>query len=217
MLKGLKNKIKKLFVNSNKSYSLNEIDLKLEPYLSEIRNGFFIEAGANDGIRQSNTLYYEKKYGWKGLLVEAIPELAKKAKKNRPKDIVENFALVSESYDKPTIVMKYGDLMSIVSGTESSDHMGWIKDRVQTYDIEVPVSTLTSILNKNNVKKVDFISLDLEGYELEALRGFDFTIWKPKYLLIEARDKNETDNFMKNVGYKETAQLSHHDYLYEYE
>lgn len=42
------------------SYSLNFLDIKMLRYLN-YDNGYFIECGANDGIRQSNTLYYEKK------------------------------------------------------------------------------------------------------------------------------------------------------------
>jgi len=50
-------------------YSLNNLDEKLLKYLN-FNNGFFIEAGANDGVNQSNTLMYEQKYGWSGLLIE---------------------------------------------------------------------------------------------------------------------------------------------------
>ena len=42
------------------------------------RNGFFVECGANDGHFQSNTYYFETKYNWTGLLVEANPKLARK-------------------------------------------------------------------------------------------------------------------------------------------
>ncbi len=51
--------------------SLLEIDRKLEHYLN-YRNGFFIEVGANNGFNQSNTYYFEKFKGWKGILVEGM-------------------------------------------------------------------------------------------------------------------------------------------------
>ena len=55
--------------NKEASFSLNDLDLKLKKYLN-YENGFFIEIGANDGVSQSNTLYYEINKGWKGVLVE---------------------------------------------------------------------------------------------------------------------------------------------------
>ncbi len=215
MFKKIFNILKQKISRKKKTYALNDLDLKLKPYLSDIKNGFFVEACANDGVRESNTLYFEKNYGWNGLLIEAIPELANKAKKNRPGSIVENFALAGNAYNKPTLIMKYGDLMSIVKGTETDLHMGYIKKRVETYEVEVPAATLSSILKKNNVSNIDFLSLDLEGYELEALKGLDFNIWKPKFILVEIRDKKEIDDFMNTVGYREADKLSHHDYLYE--
>lgn len=57
------------------SYSLNELDIKLLKYINK-RNGFFIEVGANNGISQTNTLLFEKNYGWNGMLIEAIPDLS---------------------------------------------------------------------------------------------------------------------------------------------
>ena len=80
-----------------RSFALNDIDRKLKPYLN-FKNGFFIEAGANDGITYSNTLYFEKYYNWSGILIEPIPELVKRCRVNRPKCIVEQYALVSSDF-----------------------------------------------------------------------------------------------------------------------
>ena len=59
-----------LYVQDTKRYfGLNNLDEKLEKYLN-FDNGYFVELGANNGVNQSNTLYYEKYKGWKGVLVE---------------------------------------------------------------------------------------------------------------------------------------------------
>jgi len=78
-------------------YALHELDEKMLKYLN-FNNGFFIEAGANDGISQSNTLLYEKEFSWTGLLIE--PNISKflQCKNNRLNSIVENYALVSSNY-----------------------------------------------------------------------------------------------------------------------
>ena len=69
---------------SGSSFSLNQIDKKLEKYLN-FRNGFFVELGANDGIKQSNSLYFELKKNWKGVLIEPSPYNFQKCLQNRSK------------------------------------------------------------------------------------------------------------------------------------
>ncbi|MEK7092515.1 MAG: hypothetical protein AAB907_02730, partial [Patescibacteria group bacterium] len=154
----LKMKIKKivdLFSPHRRSYAINDLDLKLRPYLAGIRHGFFIEAGANDGISQSNTLYYEKNFGWYGMLIEAIPSIAKRCAENRPDNIIENVALVSSDYKKKILLMRYCNLMSTVKGGmktwhEEDEHIeiGKKMKNINTYEIEVPVATLSSLLEK---------------------------------------------------------------------
>ena len=91
---------------------LNQIDQQLLQYL-DYSGGFFVELGANDGIRQSNTLFLEKKKHWKGLLIEPFPERAKECEKNRPNSFVFCAACVPFSYNKKTVELLYADLMSI--------------------------------------------------------------------------------------------------------
>jgi len=56
-----------------KYFSLNQLDRKLEKYV-DYDNGYFVELGANDGVNQSNSLYFEKYRTWRGLLVEPAPQ-----------------------------------------------------------------------------------------------------------------------------------------------
>jgi hypothetical protein len=65
-------------------YGLNHLDEKLSKII-DIEGGFFFEAGANDGVRQSNTLYFEESRGWRGILVEPIPNRFLDCVVNRPK------------------------------------------------------------------------------------------------------------------------------------
>jgi len=76
-------------------------------------------------------------------------------------------------------------------------------------------ATLNSLLKKANApKEIDFLSLDVEGAELEVLKGIDFDEFTFKYMLIEVRDINRVEIFLNNHGYKLEKQFALHDYLF---
>ncbi len=202
------------------SFALDKLDIKLLSYLN-FKRGFFIEAGANDGISQSNTLLFEKKLKWKGLLIEPIPELAVSCKINRPGCIVENYALVPFDYPEKEIEMRYSNLMSLVKGAmgserEEIEHVqkGCEIQDVITYEIRVPVATLTALLEKHKISKIDLLSLDVEGYELSVLKGIDFRKFKPRFILVEARFKQEIENYLRDL-YSPIAQIGYYDILFK--
>jgi FkbM family methyltransferase len=194
---------------------------KLEEYLKE-SNGFYIECGANDGLFQTNTLFLEHR-GWSGLLIEPSPNAFEDLILNRSPitNYFENCALVRSN----KMLFVYGDfdghpmssVNSVRRGTETK--------------LKIEAKTLQTILNCRNITKVDFFSLDVEGYELEVLKGLDFSLNPPGWLLIEIyrKDFKKINRFLKFRGYhlitnlsnysKETHPLwdgSHNDYLFKF-
>jgi FkbM family methyltransferase len=201
------------------SFALNELDWKLAQHL-DFDGGFFIEAGANDGRRYSNTLYFEKYQSWSGLLIEPIPELARQCRLNRPNCIVENAALVPADYEQETIDMRYCDLMSLVKGgmksrEEEDEHirLGVECQSVETHELTVAARALSDILDQHGIAEIDLLSLDVEGFELAALKGLDLDRHRPRFMLVEARYRQEIDDFL-TPGYEALSMLSHHDVLY---
>lgn len=206
------------------SYALDELDLKLARELESdaalAGGGFFVEAGANDGITQSNTFLLERDHGWRGLLVEPIPELARRCRRNRPRCIVENAALVPAGFAEKTVEMTYCNLMSQVTGAmkspeQEAEHIrrGRECQKLETYRVRVPARTLSAMLDAHGIARVDVLSLDVEGFELSALQGIDFARHAPRWMLIEARYRDEIDGFLA-TWYEVAAELSHHDVLY---
>jgi FkbM family methyltransferase len=82
------------------------------------------------------------------------------------------------------------------------------------YEFVVPTRTLDSILESLNVATVDFFSLDVEGYELEVLKGFSIEKYLPKVLLVEWHDDIQKIIDVVDNTHKFTEKLSLHDYVF---
>ena len=198
---------------------LYDLDRKLAPYLN-MRRGFFVELGANDGFTQSNTYYLEQMRGWRGILIEPIPALAQQAARRRRRSRVFNCACVPFDFPDPTIEMTYSNLMSLVRGAMKDPALEQVHietgnriQEIESYTLNVPVRTLTSIFDECGVAHIDFLSLDVEGYELDVLRGLDLQRYRPTYLLIEARFREAVDEFLA-ADYDTVDQLTGMDVLY---
>ncbi|QIB34877.1 FkbM family methyltransferase [Ancylobacter pratisalsi] len=186
--------------------ALFDIDRKMLKYLPGT-NGTFIEVGANDGISQSNTWYLEAYRGWSGLLIEPVPELAKLAKRFR-KTPVANVALGAMASDGDTLTLSVSDLTTTVANGK--------KDRsgAAAKQITVPIRALSALLTEHGISKVDFFSLDVEGFELPVLQGLDFDTHRPRYILVETEQAPEVEAYLK-PWYDLKDTLTFHDYLFE--
>lgn len=204
-----------------RSFGLNGLDRKLLEHVYG-RNGIFVEAGANDGLSQSNTAYYELYLGWRGLLVEPIPELAAKCRANRTRSTVAEVALVAANDTRRSASMTYCNLMSIVDGArggaeqdaahvESGTRFLAPNDTVRR--VEVVTSTLADLVRQHGFERVDLLSLDVEGYEAQALLGMDFDELAPMWILVEANDRDAVHAVLA-PRYDLVGDLSHHDRLY---
>jgi FkbM family methyltransferase len=117
-------------------------------------------------------------------LVEPLPHLFSKLKINRPNCELYNFALVNKNFINEEVEMNYGfsnnDLMSHINIYQKS----FLKfSRHKT--IKVPVTTIDNLLKNSKIKEIDFLSLDVEGYEINALEGMRFKKYRPLAILVE--------------------------------
>ncbi|MEK6700803.1 MAG: FkbM family methyltransferase [Planctomycetota bacterium] len=154
-------------------------------------DGFFIEVGAFDGWNYSTTYAFEA-IGWKGLLIEAIPERCEVCRKGRAGSRVVNAALSrrgSAGDATFTIVQDhYGGMLSY--NTTTPDHLGDLRQGgFRTRPVTVPLTSMDALL-EGHKGEIDFASIDVEGGEADVLDGFDLDRWKPKVLLIEDNNRN---------------------------
>ena len=214
--------LKKRQISKNKYFGLNEIDKKISKYLN-YDNGYYIELGANDGVSQSNTLFFELNRNWSGILIEPIKLKFNQCKKIRSnKNSFFNAACVSSDYKNDEIELIYSNLRTITNDDKNQikaeNHLN--NDDLNFYQnhkkILVKARTLNSILLEANApNKIDFLSIDTEGYEIEILKGLDFDNFFFDYMLIETKKFEILDKFLNKRKYKFLAKLSNHDYLYK--
>ena len=206
--------------------ALNDLDRKLSAYIiGQIgkRPGFFIEAGANDGFNQSNTYYFARRYNWRGLLIEPVPHLADHCQQIRSESIVVRSALGAKQDEGSTVKIHMAGLMSTVEGAigdddRQRDHLEkatQLQPGVTTGVIEVPSRALSSIIDEHHPSgKIDLLSLDVEGYEAQALAGLDFAKHRPRFICVEANDPDAVAELL-DPHYDLIEKLSHHDRLYQ--
>lgn len=222
-INNLSRKLKKLGASIYPYTSLHDTETVLSKYAPDLLSNktFYVEAGANNGISQSNTFFLEYLYGAKGVLIEPSPSLFEECRFNRnSKNIFENCALGNPTGKNEILEFIYSGLMTISTKIEKIDpinhaEVGKKFTNIKPYKFIARQKKLKDILIKNKIYHVDLLSLDLEGGELEALKGADLIGFKYKYILVECRDKEEMKLYMKNNGYKMVCELGILDILFK--
>ena len=205
--------------------SINNLDRKIESYLN-FNNGFFVELGANDGISQSNSYYFEKYREWKGVLIEPIPHNYLKCLKNRSKRTqVFCNACVSFEYKEKFVEIIYSNLMSTSLGLETDignaeNHTlkgkQFLEEDESNFNFGAVANQLDNILFKANApKQIDFLSLDVEGAELEVLKGINHNKYRFKFICIESRNIAKITDYLSINNYYMIEKLSPLDYLFK--
>jgi FkbM family methyltransferase len=158
--------------------------------------GFFVEVGANHPREGSQSWHLEER-GWHGILVEPQPKLAEKLRQERSAKV---FAAACSSPENAGRRLPFH-----VAGPLSSLDRNAVAPGSQTEsEIKVPVRTLDDILIEGEAPQpLDFLSIDVEGHEIEVLRGFDFSRWRPRLILLEDHVGNLSKHFfIKSFGYR---------------
>lgn len=187
-------------------------------------DGFYIVCGGNDGYMSDPTYYLEKFCGWTGIIIEPLPKAAVACRKNRPKSIIIETALVSDSFSDKEINIIDCNYMSLTA-TSEYDINDWVDkgERAQNLtakNIIVPANTLDDVLDNNKpIPPIDLLVIDVEGSEKDVLDGFNLEKFKPKYILIELHTealKQAVESIFNN-RYLLMQQVDTADYLYRRE
>jgi FkbM family methyltransferase len=189
-------------------YSQNGQDKFLDQYVFKgKRKGYFIDIGAHNGIKYSNTLFFEKNRKWKGICVEPIPEVYEQLKKNRKCTTIN--AVIS---DKKAIVTflkisGYSEMLSGIKEFYNQEHLQRIDRELSQFggkkeEILIDSLTFNNLVSLAQTNMICYCSIDVEGAELEILKNIDFEKATINVFSIENNynDKNIRDLMQKN-GY----------------
>ncbi len=190
--------------------SLHGIEDRLDQLFEGARGGYFIEAGAFNGLAQSNTYWLERMRGWRGVLVEPVPQHFEACRARRRATAVQA-ALVDSAHDGSPVTIRHAGLMSIVHGAQGSIEGDdaqiaaglAVQPGVETFEVQVPARTLTNVLVEVNAPStIGLLSLDVEGFEPQVLDGLDVGRFAPRFVLVEMNRPDEVDRWMTANGYE---------------
>jgi FkbM family methyltransferase len=171
--------------------------------LAEKRNGFFVEFGSTNGLKNSNSWLLEKKFGWNGILAEPNPIWHSDLAANRSAPIEHRCVSSSSGAIVKFIVTDETDPeLSSIADFSQGDHFSGI--RSQGKQIEVETISLDDLLETYNAPTViDYISIDTEGSELDILSAYSFS---REFQLISVENNPKTEaaiqTLLESKGYR---------------
>ena len=192
-----------------KSYSQEGEDMILRRIFENKQNGFYIDVGAHHPKRFSNTYFFYKE-GWRGINIDAMPGSMESFNKVRPRDI----NIEQPISDEQQTLTYYAFNEPALNGFSKS--LSHSRDGKTGYNVifkkELETKTLDSVLDAylpNDIKEIDFLSIDVEGLDYQVLRSIDLSKYQPKVILVEILgtslsdlQENEVTRYLENHNYK---------------
>jgi FkbM family methyltransferase len=170
--------------------SQSKQDEWVDSFFERKENGFFLDIGAYDGVELSNSYFFEKVRKWNGICVEGNISIFNSLLSNRTCKCVNG--VISSKQEK--VLFKNAGLIGSINNSEGT---------------EITTTTLTHILQENKTPSIiDYMSLDIEGHEYDALLGFPWTTHTIILLTVEHNaysvgdvNKNKLYNLLSTQGY----------------
>lgn len=181
------------------SYSQWGEDVMVLNFFGNQTTGIFFEAGAHHPTIISQT-YLLERHGWHGVLVEALPDKTEEFVRLRPRS-----KLFAKALGDPR---QKGDTVDFVVPADGNTAEARLLSSYESPPpgstlLKVEITTISDVLSESGLAGVDFLSLDIEGDELAAFRGLDFSRWQPRLILVEDHLFDlRLHRFLKRKGYQ---------------
>lgn len=182
------------------SFSQFGEDVLCDFFFSHDYKGCHVDVGAFHPLQFSNTYGFYRK-GWRGLCIDANPDVAGLFARFRPEDAFIHSAVGQEQGQIEMALFADGTLNCLAN---QLPHVPEAIRRTARM-VQVPISTLAAILAAKNVGVVDFLNVDCEGHDLNVLRSNDWSRWQPRVICVEDHADNwsssEIVKYLASVGY----------------
>ena len=190
-----------------KYYSQSKQDIIIDYFFDQKTEGTFVDIGAHDGIRMSNSYFFEKERNWNGICVEPIPEVFEELKKNRTCTVVNG--AIAPVNKELNFRRNHGrtEMLSGIIDYRDKRHDKKTEKEIEVYGgssevIKVQGYQLSGLLDQHKIDQIDYLSIDIEGGELEVLNTIDFDKYHIKYLTVENNyNSKEIRDVMKKNDY----------------
>jgi FkbM family methyltransferase len=164
------------------SYAQNFEDVILARVFAGRRTGFYVDVGAADPVNLSVTKWFYD-LGWSGLNVEPNQELFRRLVEDRPRDINLDCGVGAVASEAEFLELDLGELSSFDKNAQDVVRDSGIAGSTRT----VAVLPLTDLLKQHGAgRAIDFLKIDVEGWEFEVLKGLDLRQYRPVVILAEA-------------------------------
>lgn len=197
------------------SYAQHGDDDYIWKYFDQKKNGLIVEVGAFDGIHFSNS-YSLENIGWRSLCMEPTPAMYKKLIANRPKAKCFNLAVVGdEDVSQIDFLSEELGLLSGVNIDVEDVKLRYKRRGLKFKEpekIKVKAKTLNSIFHQQKINpgEINCITIDVEGFEMDVLKGFEIEVFKPQMIIIEANTpahEKELISYLDQKKYKLLTKL----------
>jgi FkbM family methyltransferase len=207
MLKILKEIIRrKIYKRYNISFSKSGEDMQLKQLLKVDRTGVYVDIGCWDPVKASNSYYFHLR-GWKGICVDPNPKMQELFNQKRKSDIFINKA-VGLGEETLTYYMLEESFSSMNTLDYSFIQHHQLEDRIIEKKVIQTLSLKTILEEQLEIDEViDFLDIDVEGFDLEVLKSNDWEKFRPKIILIETENSIKEDlhssitQFLNEVDY----------------
>lgn len=181
------------------SYAQNREDIILEAMVRPVNQGVYVDIGANDPNKDSVTKRFYLN-GWSGINIEPNKLLWERLEFDRPRDV--NLCIgIAEKNGK----LKFREYIEGNGLSTFSEDMKNENTDVGTYkDYEVAVKSLATVFKENAISTINFMKIDVEGFEWEVIQGNDWKKYRPEVLCIEANHSTRLQkwhDFFDSIGY----------------
>lgn len=177
-----------------------------EHFFKDKRDGIFIDIGAYDGVTGSNTLFFEKFRGWKGICVEPVPEFFARLEQHRS-CILINAAIGSKGEKEFLWIKGVNEQLSGLVETYDTSRKKLVEG--QETLLTVPSIPFMELLESYQISHIDYLSIDTEGGELNILKSIDFDRVSIDVIDVENNAKDPSfAKFLAERGYQKVAHLS---------